>query len=294
MNAVEVIKEGLATVRASAPLRGLGVLSVLNAVLIAVFIIVIITTLMMFATVDVTTPGITERIDAFVLSPAALSTALVILAALTLVSAGLSVLQVAAIGGLVTESNAVLRGDTGSVGEGLKRGLSHFLRTAAIWALQLLPQLAVLMAETVIIHFTFTLPLQAGLEPSPDAFGLAQALVTPLSLLSSLVTIPLHIVVMLALRFGLIERMAWREAIAAGWSLAKSCVAEVALVYLLLMLAGMAVGVVAAIVISVLVALGVTLAASAFFTLGTQWSIVVAALVCVAIVPIVAVVGGWY
>ena len=88
----------------------------------------------------------------------------------------------------------------------------------------------------LVVLFTVTLPLYLGQPPHAGAALVSNLVLAPLSGVVSLVSVPLVVLVQLAMRFAVIDDSAWRPAFGAAWRLAKTNLAEIAVAYVLLML----------------------------------------------------------
>lgn len=166
----------------------------------------------------------------------------------------LLVADVAAQGGLVTEVDAVRRGEPASLGRGMRFGMARWWRIAALVALVALPALVMgLLYSIVLFNFTRTADDAESL-----AVGVAYLqMLSPLSSIVNLISIPLSVLATLALRFALIDDLEWRPALAAGWRHLFGHFVEVLAVWAVLLLVGMVAGAVLG------VGLGVGVAAAA-------------------------------
>lgn len=161
-------------------------------------------------------------------------------AALFVVWVVLGVLDVAAQTGMVTQVDAVASRRPASLGAGLRDGFRLWWRAVALLALAALPALAYLLVMAIVMFFTISLPLFMGDPPRAGAALLANLAISPLSGIVSLVSVPLGVLVQLALRFAFLDDMVWRPAFGAAWRLAKKFFAEIVLVYALIALVSLA------------------------------------------------------
>ena len=150
----------------------------------------------------------------------------------------LGVLDVAAQVGMITQVEAVQERRTTSAGAGMADGFRYWWRAVALLAIAALPALVYLLISALVVLFTVSLPLYLGNQPAPGAALISNLVLTPLSAVSSLIAIPLAVLVQLALRFAVLDHASWRAAFGRAWRLAKGSFAEVALVYLLLVAVG--------------------------------------------------------
>jgi hypothetical protein len=160
-----------------------------------------------------------------------------LLAVTFLVWAVLLVIDVAAQGGLTSEGRRVLAGEGASFGRGLSFGMKRWWRTAVVMALPALPGLVYLLVVVIVLWAQLVRPLASGAPPDLAALGaLANALsaISPLSYLSSLLAIPLGVWAMLALRFGLVDDLAWARAFGAAWALVRHRFVDVLLITLII------------------------------------------------------------
>jgi hypothetical protein len=181
----------------------------------------------------------------------------------------LGVFDVAAQIGIVTQVDAVAESRSASLTTGLRDGFRLWWRAVALLALAALPALVYLLLMALLVLFAVTIPLYLGQPPHAGAALLSNLVLAPLSGVVSLVSVPLVILVQLALRFAVIDDSAWRPAFGAAWRLAKAHLAEIAVTYLLLMLVTLvavvafAAIVAAAVAIGGVLLLGIALAATA-------------------------------
>lgn len=167
-------------------------------------------------------------------------------AGLSLLWIGVAVLDVASLGGLVAESDAAGRGGSASFSRGLASGWRLWWRVAGLYAIQALPSLVTMAAMALLMWVPLLGPTLSGGSPVPGQAMAASQLIQPLASLSSLIAIPLSVVVLFALRFAVIEDMDWRSAFSASWNLVKANAGTVALFFLVIwgvgIVGGMAMG----------------------------------------------------
>jgi hypothetical protein len=152
----------------------------------------------------------------------------------------LGVLDVAAQTGMVAQVNAVAEHRPASFGSGLLDGFRLWWRAVALFALAALPTMAYLLVMAIVVLLTVSLPLYRGQPPQPATAFAANLALSPLSAIVSLVSIPLGVLVQLALRFAVVDDVAWRPAFSSAWRLARANLAEIAVVYVVVMLVSFA------------------------------------------------------
>ena len=177
------------------------------------------------------------------------------------------VYDVAATAGLITQAEASAQGRPASASTGLRDGFHVWWRTVGLLAVAALPSLIYMVAIGLVTLFAVSLPLYQGALPNPAALRTGTALSQPLSLLVSIVSIPLGILVALGLRFAVLRGFEWRESLAHAWDLAKHRLTDVGLMYLIVIGIGTAislVGMIPSIVLFVVFAIvaAVTIGAS--------------------------------
>jgi hypothetical protein len=143
----------------------------------------------------------------------------------------LGVFDVAAQTGMVTQVNAVAARRSASVGAGLSDGFRLWWRAVSLLALAALPALVYLLIMAIVMFFTISLPLFLGTPPKAGAALIANLAISPLSGLVSLLSVPLGVLVQLALRFAFLDELPWRPAFGAAWRLAKRHFVEILLTY---------------------------------------------------------------
>ena len=142
------------------------------------------------------------------------------------------VLDVAATAGVITQADETLQHRAASTTLGLSDGFRIWWRTAGLLAISALPSLALMLVGSAFTFFTVTLPLTEGRLPSAAVLNFGNLLTTPLSAIATLVNIPLAVLVALGLRYAVLDGLHWREAFTRAWRLARSRLADVALMYL--------------------------------------------------------------
>ena len=156
---------------------------------------------------------------------------------LTMIWALFGVYDVAATGGIIAQTEAATRRLSTSAGAGLREGFRVWWRTVGLLAIAALPSLAYMMAIALVTLFTVSLPVDRGQVPDAAAMSVGNALTTPLSILVTILGIPLSILVALGLRFAILGECAWKEAFGRAWRLAKVNLVEVGLMYVVLLVA---------------------------------------------------------
>lgn len=196
--------------------------------------------------------------------------------AVVIVWAVLGIFDVAATGGLITQTDRVLNARDVSVGTGMRDGFAVWWRTIGLLAVAALPTLAYLLVVATFTLFTISIPLGLGLTPDLSAIRAGDAFNGVLSTLVGLVGIPLTVLVNLGLRYAVLDDQHWKVAFGSAWRLARSNLTDVALMYLLQLGVGFGAGValsivlgvllvVAGIVVSLLVAAAHTFSGAAMF-----------------------------
>jgi len=140
---------------------------------------------------------------------------------------------VAAQTGIVTQVAAVAEARAASVGAGVRDGFRLWWRVVALLAIAALPGLVYLLVMAVVMTFTITVPLVLGKQPDPGTVLLANLGMSPLAPVTTLVAVPLGVLVELGVRFGVLDGVEWRPAFASAWRLARADFAEIALTYVL-------------------------------------------------------------
>ncbi len=117
----------------------------------------------------------------------------------------LGVLDVAAQVGIVTQVDAVAERRSASLATGLRDGFRLWWRAVALLALAALPTLVYLLVMALLVLFAVTLPLYLGQPPHAGAALVSNLVLAPLSGVVSLVSVPLVVLVQLAMRFAVID-----------------------------------------------------------------------------------------
>ncbi len=165
----------------------------------------------------------------------------------------LGVFDVAAQPGLITQTTESVEGRPTSVRAGMADGFRLWWRTVGLLVISAMPALLYVLAMGLLGLFTVSLPLLAGEMPDPIRIQVGYRLLSPLSTLVSLVSIPLGVWVALALRFAVLDDLEVRPALGAAWRVMKAEPAEVFLIYLVIAVVGMIVGIPLAIVVTLIV-----------------------------------------
>jgi hypothetical protein len=152
----------------------------------------------------------------------------------------LGVLDVAAQTGIVTQANAVAERRTASARAGMRDGFRYWWRAVALLALAALPTMVYLLVMATVVFFTVSLPLYLGQPPNPGGAFAANLVLTPLSAVVSVTSVPLAVLVQIALRFAVIDDVVWRPAFRSAWQLAKSNLTEIFIAYALVALVSIA------------------------------------------------------
>jgi len=145
----------------------------------------------------------------------------------------LGVLDVAATGGAISQTEAVVEGREATVGEGMRDGFKVWWRTVGLLAIAALPALSYLLVVALFTLFTISIPLRTGAAPDLSAISAGNAVNGVLSSAVGLIGIPLGVLVMLGLRYAVLEHQEWRAAFSSAWRLAGANFGDVVLMYLL-------------------------------------------------------------
>ena len=154
---------------------------------------------------------------------------------ITLAWVASGVLDVAATAGIITQTAASREGRPASAAAGLRDGFRIWWRTVGLLAVAALPSLVYMLSIAVFTFFTVSLPLYQGRLPEPYSLTAGSAMSAPLSTLVSFVAIPLGVLVMLGLRFAVLQDCEWREALRRAWNLARARFIDVLLMYLVVL-----------------------------------------------------------
>ncbi len=203
-----------------------------------------------------------------------------------------AILDVAASGGAISQADTVLRGGRASFREGMGFGFSRWGRIAALLAVTAAPLLVGALAQALATLATITLPLMRDSAPSLSAIWLANQSASGIASLASIVAVPLGVIVMIALRGALLEDLTWRAALGSAWHVCVSRFADVALMYLVLLVAALIAGVAFGLALAVVVAVAGTAAGVAYFSEAVIGAIVIGVLGLVAMVALSAVLQG--
>jgi hypothetical protein len=180
---------------------------------------------------------------------------------LLLAWAGTGIYDVAATAGIIAQTEASIEGRPTSAKAGLGQGFAVWWRTIGLLAIAAIPTLVYLLAMALVSLFTVSLPLYRGELPNAAAMSSGTMLMQPLSLLTSIVTIPLAVLVALGLRFVVLQGREWRPALGDAWLLVKRRPADIALMYLIVAGIGAAISFVVAIPLTIVaVVFGVLIA----------------------------------
>jgi hypothetical protein len=152
----------------------------------------------------------------------------------------LGALDVAAQTGIVTQADAVADRRPASARAGMRDGFRFWFRAVALLALAALPTMVYLLVMAAVVFFTVSLPLYLGQPPNPGAAFAANLVLSPLSAVVSVISVPLAVLVQLALRFAVVDDVVWRPAFRSAWKLVKSNLTEIFIAYALVTLVTMA------------------------------------------------------
>jgi len=164
------------------------------------------------------------------------------------------IFDVAAAGGVIAQTDKSLRGERVSFRAGMSQGFALWGRTATLMALAAAPALATAFMQTAGMFVTVTLPLMSGAEVDVAGVLATNRMTNVVGSLLSLLAIPLGVLCALALRWALLEGATWRSALGAAWRACTSNLAEVALIYLVLLALSVVAGVLIGVVVGVLAA----------------------------------------
>jgi len=171
------------------------------------------------------------------------------------------VVDVAATGGAVMQTDAALEGRDVSFQDGMRQGFEAWGRTATVLAVAVAPALSVALLQAAALFTTVTLPLMAGTPPDATRVFVANQMASSIGSLVSVLAIPLGVLAMLALRWTLIEGVSWHKAFAMAWRACRTHFVEVLLMYLVLLAISLAAGLLIGIVVTVIVSLAVAIPA---------------------------------
>ena len=156
-------------------------------------------------------------------------------------------------------------GQRASFRAGMHDGFRVWWRVVGLLAVAALPGLFSMLVMAIVVLFTMTLPLLRGAAPDPGAALAGNVILSPLSSLAALVGIPLGVAVQLGMRDAVLSDADWRTAFSAGWRLLRTRFGDVAVAYLVVAIVGVAVTLLAGVVLAVI---GVPTMAFAFATGG--------------------------
>lgn len=210
----------------------------------------------------------------------------------------LGVFDVASQTGLITQAYAAERLQAPSFRVGMRDGFRVWWRVVGLLALSVLPSLVAMLGVGLVMLFTVSLPLLRGETPDPSAVLLGNAMLSPLSAITTLVGIPVGLTVQLGMRNAVLADEDWKASFSAGWKLLAGNFMEVALVYLLVAGVGLIVGIVAGIVISVVGGIAAVVVVSEVLTGGAGGGVVLTlvaafAVLSLLLVPLTAVTYVW-
>jgi hypothetical protein len=166
------------------------------------------------------------------------------------------VLDVAATAGVIAQTDVSAEGGLASASAGMREGLGIWWKTVSLLAVAALPSLIFLGVMAAVFFATISLPLFEGRLPDANAIAANNSLLAPLSTVVSIMGIPLGVWVSLGLRYAVIDRCDWKQALAKAWELVRARFVDVLVMYLIV--AGVLVGI--AMAMAALVALVVVVA----------------------------------
>ena len=188
----------------------------------------------------------------------------VVFACVFVIWIALGVLDVAAQAGLVTQADRALDGrDVSAVG-GLRDGFAVWWRAVGLLALSVMPSMLYALALAVVAYFTVSLPLLKGEAPNIATNMAWNAALSPLSLVTSLLAIPLAVLVQLGLRYAAIADRPVTAALHSAWDLLRRRLGDVALLFLALY------GIALAVAIGMIAVVGVVVSVFAAAFAGTM------------------------
>lgn len=170
----------------------------------------------------------------------------------------LALLEITVMGGLVTQVDASDRGEKAGARVAMADGTQYWWRTAAIWALAILPQLIYALLITVVMWFTIASPLLAGEIPNLDLMTGTTMFTQPIGMLASVAGLALGVLVAIALRYGLVDDLDWRSALSSAWRFVRTDFKRTATMFGVLWILSWAVGALTGLVQGIiLIAVGV-------------------------------------
>jgi len=183
---------------------------------------------------------------------------------LTSVWAAFGVFDVSATAGVISQADSVAEGRRASASAGLRDGFRLWWRTAGLLAIAAIPSLVLMLAGAGFTLLAITLPITAGRLPDASALQLGSVSSTGLSTIVGLVNIPLSVLVVIALRFAVLEGLHWKTALSRAWTLCRRHLPDVIVAYL----------VVTGVVVAASVVLGVASAVVALAGGVGKWALV--------------------
>ena len=243
-----IIKESWRITRRTPALSALGLISAVQISLYAVIVSLILvpmsllTQLLVNPSVSGSDSATASRQESFAKATLAVSawmgahwSAIVVgIVALTSMWAAFGVFDVAATAGVVSQADPAAERRGASAGAGLRDGFKLWWRTAGLLGIAAIPSLVLMLAGAGFTLFAITLPITAGRLPAASALQLGSASSTGLSTIVGLVNIPLSVLVVVALRFAVLEGLHWKPALGQAWKLCRRHLADVFVAYLVL------------------------------------------------------------
>lgn len=195
------------------------------------------------------------------------STYMVVVVMLLLIWVAIAVFDVAATGGLITQVDSAEEGRGVRAGSGVAEGFGLWGRTAALLAVAAMPTLLAMLVRSSVLFFQFGLPALSGATPDPGASLGGYYLTAPLSAIAAVISVPLAVLVQLAMRFGLLDGQDWKTAMRSAWDVSRARLEPVALMWLTALLAGIVVSTVFSLAFSVAFGAGLLAAIPSFTAL---------------------------
>jgi hypothetical protein len=208
---------------------------------------------------------------------------------ITAIWAVFGVYDVAATAGMISQAEAATLRRRASASAGLRGGFRIWWRTVGLLAIAAMPSLIYMLVIALISFFTVSLPIYRGTLPNTAAMSASNAITVPLSSIVSIASIPLGILVALGLRYAVLEDCEWRDAFRRAWRLAKSKLAEVAIMYFVVLVVLTMLSFVMIVAIAVVVAAAAVLVAlfmggsAGVLTGGSVFVIAISALLVTAV-----------
>ncbi len=233
---IGVLKEAWVVVRANRGLWGLGLVqmafTLVYGLVMLVAILPIVFGASMYQQAQIQ-PEISSELLAFAdlySENYALIIAVTVMLFMLMIVTG--IFQVAAYGGTIVQVDRARDGAKASFADGMREGMQRWWRTAGLLAISAIPNLVYMFALSLVGFFTLSLPAIRGGAPDMAGLMLGQTIISPLAVLSGLVSIPLALVVQLSLRYALLVGQDWKAALKSGWQLMKARLGAVALMFL--------------------------------------------------------------